>query len=205
MKGFDLPVNSVYVDFHKLKNKYEFDFVLIRAGWFNYGDISFRYNYNKAKEVGLKVGAYWYSYARNCQAVEKEATACLSALENVKLDLPIFYDFEEMSTIKPTDNVALLLKTFSSIVSSEDRKIGFAIDIVSAVPYVDFYNEISKEVPMWLLDMKQIRPFSNEESFNRISNSLNWTIKAYDIITIDDCNIYGDTVNLNLMKRRNII
>jgi len=200
MKGFDLSVSNMYVDFNKLKNKYDFDFVILRAGWLNYEEgITFRHRCNKAKEAGLKVGAYWYSYARNCQAVEKEATACLSALENVKLDLPIFYDFEEISTIKPTDNIALLLETFSNIVSSKDREIGFAIDIVSAAPYVDFYNEIAKEVPMWLLDMNQIRQFSNEESFNKISNSLNWTIKEYDRITIDDCNIYGDTINLNLM------
>ena len=199
MKGFDLPISSVYVDFNKLKNIYDFDFVILRAGWFDYEDISFRYKYNKAKEAGLKVGAYWYSYARNCPAVEKEAIACLSALENVKLDLPIFYDFEEISTIKPTDNIALLLETFSNIVSSEDRKIGFAIDIVSAAPYVAFYNEIAKEVPMWLFDMKQIRQFSNEGSFNKISDSLNWTIKEYDRMTIDDCNIYGDTINLNII------
>jgi len=205
MKGFDLPISSVHVDFNKLKNIYDFDFVILRAGWFDYEDITFKHRYNKAKEAGLKVGAYWYSYARNCQAVEKEATACLSALENVKLDLPIFYDFEEISTIKPTDNIALLLKTFSNIVSSEDRKIGFAIDIVSAAHYVDFYNEIAKEVPMWLFDMKQLRQFSDEESFNKISNSLNWTIKDYDRITMDDCNIYGDMINLNLMLRRNIV
>lgn len=199
MKGFDLPVSNVYVDFNKLKNKYDFDFVILRAGWLNSEDITFRHRCNKAKEAGLKVGAYWYSYARNCQAVEKEATACLSALENIKLDLPIFYDFEEIWITKPTDNIALLLETFSNIVSSEDREIGFAIDIVSAAPYVDFYNEVVKEVPMWLLDMNQIRQFSNKESFNKISNSLNWTIKEYDEMTIDDCNIYGDTVNLNLM------
>lgn len=71
---------------------------IIRAG---YGrepsqeDPCFRANYDGARAAGLKVGAYWYSYAI-CEAdAQREASACLTVLGGRGLDLPLFFDQEE--------------------------------------------------------------------------------------------------------------
>lgn len=73
---------------------------IIRAG---YGrkpsqvDPWFRVYYDRARAVGLKVGAYWYSYAEDTAAAESEAKACLQVLDGRALDLPLFFDQEEAS------------------------------------------------------------------------------------------------------------
>lgn len=73
---------------------------IIRAG---YGsepsqeDPCFRANYEGARAAGLKVGAYWYSYATDHTDAQKEAETCLKVLDGRALDLPLFFDQEEAS------------------------------------------------------------------------------------------------------------
>ena len=69
--------------------------VIIRAGFGQTEDNKFRQNYRNARAAGLKVGAYWYSYAYSTAEAEQEARACLEILGNRDFDLPIYYDMEE--------------------------------------------------------------------------------------------------------------
>lgn len=71
--------------------------MIIRAG---YGkeksqkDNMFETNYKKAKSAGLKVGAYWFSYAMSPSTATAEADACLSCIKGKKFELPVYYDME---------------------------------------------------------------------------------------------------------------
>ena len=71
--------------------------VIIRAGFGQTEDNKFRQNYRNARAAGLKVGAYWYSYAYCVADAEQEARACLEILGDREFDLPIYYDMEEDS------------------------------------------------------------------------------------------------------------
>ena len=71
--------------------------MIIRAG---YGkeksqkDNMFETNYKNAKNAGLKVGAYWFSYAMSPSTATAEADACLSCIKGKKFELPVYYDME---------------------------------------------------------------------------------------------------------------
>lgn len=72
--------------------------MIIRAG---YGretyqkDSEFETHYRNAKAAGLKVGAYWYSYADGVSDAINEANACLACIKGKSFDYPIYYDLEE--------------------------------------------------------------------------------------------------------------
>lgn len=83
------------IDFKKVKEA-GYTFVIIRAGY-GYGnlDMYFEENYRKAKEAGLNVGAYWYSYAKTENDGKLEADYVLEIIKNKQFEYPIFYDIEE--------------------------------------------------------------------------------------------------------------
>ena len=51
--------------------------------------------YEGAKKAGLKVGAYYYSYAENEEYALEDAKYVINALNGRSLDLPVAFDFEE--------------------------------------------------------------------------------------------------------------
>ncbi|MDO4743408.1 MAG: GH25 family lysozyme [bacterium] len=65
------------------------------------------YNIEKAKENGIKIGIYWYSYADSVEDAKKEAATCLGVLNSLgvtpnDLELPVAFDIEETSRNKST-------------------------------------------------------------------------------------------------------
>ena len=73
-------------------------FAIIRAGCGNGGvDDYFETNYQNAKAAGVKVGAYWYSYATSASDAVNEANSIMSVLAGKQFEWPIYYDIEEQS------------------------------------------------------------------------------------------------------------
>lgn len=96
VKGIDVSSHQGTVDFKAVK-KDGIDFVILRAGYGNtesQTDAYFHRNYEKAKEAGLPVGVYWFSYARSVAEAKTEAKVCLKVLNKRKLQLPVFFDWE---------------------------------------------------------------------------------------------------------------
>ena len=100
MKAIDVSYwQGSDVNFNKVKAS-GIDVVIIRAGFGNSSsqyDKYFNTNYQKAKAAGLKIGAYWYSYASGVSDAQREAAACLEVIRGKSFDLPIYYDLEESS------------------------------------------------------------------------------------------------------------
>lgn len=105
MKEFGIDVSTwqgTNNNFVKAKNNSGVKFVYIRAGFgreASQKDNAFEANYKNAKSAGLKVGAYWYSYAVSKADAIKEANACIACLKGKQFELPIFYDIEENSIL----------------------------------------------------------------------------------------------------------
>ena len=76
-------------------------FAIVRVGSANSGglyvDPYFLQNVNGAKAAGLRVGAYYYTYARTRAAVASELTTFLNVMEGIKLEYPVFVDVEDAS------------------------------------------------------------------------------------------------------------
>ena len=54
----------------------------------------------KAREAGLKVGAYFYSQALNMEEAREEAILALEILDGFQLDMPLVYDWEQEERTK---------------------------------------------------------------------------------------------------------
>ena len=76
-------------------------FAIVRVGSSNSGglyvDPYFLQNVTGAHSAGLRVGAYYYTYARTRAAVASELTTFLNVMEGIKLEYPVFVDVEDAS------------------------------------------------------------------------------------------------------------
>ncbi len=82
------------VDFYQIKAE-GYDFVILRAGFATTEDNTFEENYVRAKQAGLDVGAYLYSYADTISDALDEAAAMKSWLAGKKLEYPVYFDLED--------------------------------------------------------------------------------------------------------------
>ena len=108
-KGIDVSKYQGSIDFKKVKED-GYNFVIIKIG---YGRLSsqidnkFEEHYKGAKEAGLEIGGYWYSYATSPEEGIQEAKACLDIIKNKKFSYPIFYDVEETKILSSMSRASL--------------------------------------------------------------------------------------------------
>ena len=97
MKGVDVSFHNELVDWQALKDA-GIDFAICRTGYGKNGfDDTFQRNVNEARAVGLKCGAYHYSYALTPADAIIEADFCKRIIHEagVLLELPVFFDMED--------------------------------------------------------------------------------------------------------------
>ncbi|WP_164918988.1 GH25 family lysozyme [Caproiciproducens sp. NJN-50] len=137
-KGIDVSRYQGTIDWSAVKN-YGIDFAMIRTGygsenWSVQTDPYFQTYYNSAKAVGLKVGAYHYSYATSVAMAQAEADFCLNILNGQKLDYPVAYDVEDKSQWGlSTDTLGQIVQAFCSKLQAA----GYKTVVYS---YYSFYN-----------------------------------------------------------------
>lgn len=97
MKGIDVSHWQGNITNWSAIKKSGIDFVIIRAGYGSFAkqkDEKFEQNYANAKAAGLKVGAYWYSYATNTTQAIIEAKTFLSVIRGKQFEMPVWFDQE---------------------------------------------------------------------------------------------------------------
>ncbi len=100
--GIDVSSWQGNLDFEKVKNA-GVDFAIVRVGstWGKDGeyflDSKFERNMEGFNEVGIPVGAYFYSYAKNEDEAREEAEWVIANLKKYDVDLPVAFDFEDWS------------------------------------------------------------------------------------------------------------
>ena len=96
--GIDVSTWQGDIDFDRVSSA-GCDFVIIRVGYSADGRINldsrFEENYRKAREAGLRIGLYMYSYDNNEKDVRSAADSIIEMLGSDSLDLPIAYDWED--------------------------------------------------------------------------------------------------------------
>lgn len=102
-KGIDISEHNGSIDFEKVKNS-GVDFVIIRIGWIGNKenhtiDKKFNEYYEKAKQVGLKIGFYVYSYCKTVETLLSGTNWVLNQIDEKNFELPIFLDLEDSSII----------------------------------------------------------------------------------------------------------
>ena len=98
MIGIDVSSWQSDIDFKKVKDS-GVEFVIMRIGFgHKKGEIIYDNRFSEylksAKENGLRVGLYFYSYAKNVKESSEQAKWIIEALNGESLDLPIAFDWE---------------------------------------------------------------------------------------------------------------
>ena len=140
------------IDFNKMKND-GIKAVIIRAGYgreVSQKDSMFESHYRNAKSAGLKVGAYWYSYADSVNDAEKEAKTCLECINNKSLDMPIYYDLEDYSIVKlGKTKLTEIAERFCETIKKSNYRAGVYANLNWFNNYLD-YDKLKKKYSIWL-------------------------------------------------------
>ena len=153
IKGIDVSYYQKNVDYKKVK-KSGIDFVLIRAGYGKYisqKDSEFEKHYKNAKDAGLKVGAYWYSYASTVDEAKEEAKICLQAIKGKTFEYPIYFDLEEQDQFAKgkafCDN---LVKAFCTELEKAGYWAGLYISRSPLQTHIS--SDVAKRYALWIAE-----------------------------------------------------
>lgn len=102
--GFDVSEQNYPPNFHQMKSLGA-TFIILRSSFgktFGQEDSKFQEYAYRAKDAGLKIGAYHYSYGITKSDVLKEVDNCVNAIDKTGLEfeLPIWFDMEDADGYK---------------------------------------------------------------------------------------------------------
>ena len=128
LAGIDVSKYQKNIDWKTVAKSKKF--AIIRAG---YGkgtiDDYWERNYKGAKAAGMKVGAYWYSYATSVDVAKQEAKSFVKALDGKQFEWPVYYDIEEKSQFSSGIHNAIA-KAFCSILEKKKYYCGIIIQFI---------------------------------------------------------------------------
>lgn len=197
IKCIDVSVWQGNIDWAKVKAS-GITCAVLRAGFGREAsqiDKKFEQNYKNAKAAGLKVGAYWYSYAEDLADAKREATACLEVIKGKTFELPVFYDMEESFQTKLGKSTLTQMATaFMQSLLKGGFRVGVYANLNWFNNYLD-YKFLYGTYYIWLAqyhteaqlacDMWQ---YSSSGSINGISGNVDMNI----IYNTEILNILGD-------------
>lgn len=152
LKGIDVSGYQGDIDFKTVKES-GVEFVIVKAGYSTSTVPTWERNFANAKNSGLKVGAYWYCYARTIEDGIKEARAFIKALNGKQLDFPVYMDLEERAQFNLGKEFCTeLVKAFCG----ELAKAGYYCGVYSTTYwYTNYVEESVREAyPAWIADYR---------------------------------------------------
>ena len=156
-KVIDVSKHNGSIDFAAVKASGIYA-VIIRAGYgreVSQKDPMFETNYAAAKDAGLHIGAYWYSYADSVADAAKEATACLACIQGKQFDFPVYYDLEEQSIAAlGRDTCTQIAQTFCNAIEQGGYWAGVYANTNWFTNYLD-HAVLSAKYTIWLADYRQ--------------------------------------------------
>ena len=123
-------------------------FAVIRAGYgIGHIDNYFETNYQQAKANGVKVGAYWYSYASSVNDAVQEANSIINALAGKQFEWPIYYDIEEQS-IFDAGIASDIARAFCNVLEQNKYYCGIYSSTYTFNTYFD--DDVKTRYTIWL-------------------------------------------------------
>lgn len=194
------------IDFEKVR-KSGVKGVMIRAG---YGKVSdqidpyFFKNYDAAKNAGLYVGCYWYSYAYTNNDMKAETELFYATIKDLIFDLPVCMDIEENKHyLMSNESLESMFKIFADYFESRNYFIGF---YVNRNFIENKFNPYDKGWALWLADWTDnktsynefMRQYTNEGKITGINGNVDLNNCTDNIVDIIKDN------NLNNVSNKNI-
>ena len=191
MIGIDVSEWQGDIDFDKVKSS-GVEFVIIRIGLELSDskkvvlDKKYKENIQNAKDVGLKVGVYFYTTALTIDEINEQTDWIIKTLDGYDLDLPIAFDwerFDKWNTLKMSfHDINSLSDTFINNIEEK----GYEGILYSSKFYLENIWKTKSDKPVWLAH------YSKETDYE--GNYLLWQICNNGVIN----GINGD-VDIDIM------
>lgn len=176
--GIDVSEHNGQIDWDAAKASGKVEFAILRAG---YGkgrvDAKFHRNAQECNRLGIPIGIYWFSYAKNPAEAEQEAKYCLDVIKGYKIEYPVCFDFEDDSvkncknagiTIGGKDFATSLAQSFLSVI----KRAGYKAANYTNPAYLNQYFDAAKltAYDLWLAQW----PYTPDPSIQPVSQPEIW-------------------------------
>lgn len=161
--GIDVSYAQGIIDYNKLINAQDVDFMIARAGWYSESqkrfivDVQFERNYKEARNKKIPLGTYIYSYATTVDEAKREAYGLINYLKSTNqtnYELPIFYDVEDKSQAKvDKKTMTQIIITFCEIVKNAGFQPGVYANLDWYTNHMNLF-ELPEEYDLWIAHYK---------------------------------------------------
>lgn len=166
-RGVDLSTYQTGINWEKASE--EIDFAILRIGYRGYtkgalrSDDAFESHYAGAQRHGVDVGVYFFSQALTAEEGREEAEYVLQLLDGRDLQLPIFFDWEDVSATDArtygydyanlTDSAAAFCDTL--------RDAGYEAGVYSNRQQGYYHYDMARLAPyaLWVADLNRYPDF----------------------------------------------
>ncbi len=201
-KGIDVSTHNGDIDWNQVVNN-GFTFAILRIGYgknSNQKDKQFENNYKKAKELGLSVGVYLYSYAMDPDGAEAEANNCLNWLNGRPIDLPVYFDLENTTAGYPQHTLSRETQTnmvirFCDKIQSHGYKAGVYASKSWMLDHLDM-SRIEDRYAIWVAHYTEGTAKVMEPSYNPIQTNYQGKYNMWQYT--DNGNIGGKKFDFNI-------
>ena len=174
--GIDISSYQTIDDFNALKEQ-GIEFVILRIG---YGpifedysikdDVKFEDFYTRAKEAGLKVGAYMFSYAGSNEDVDYISNYVYDKLKDKELDLFVAYDWENWKYFRDYHINFVDFNRFAKRFIENMNSHGYKGAMYGSKHYLENFYTLEK-YPIWLAQYNDEVTYSKDFDMWQISES----------------------------------
>ena len=148
MKGIDVAKWNGIINWQKVKND-GVDFAILKV--INKTGIEplFEHNYSGAKSVGIPIGVYNYSYARNVVQARNDAASVVSCLIGKDVSMKVWLDVEDECQKNIGQKLIDIIKAYQNVIESAGGQFGVYTGL-------SFYNSFIKpyasqlDCPFWI-------------------------------------------------------
>lgn len=198
-KGIDISCFNEGVNYKQLKEQ-GYTFVIIRSGFgkeLSQKDTLFEQHIKGAKEAGLGIGIYHFSYAVDTNAAKQEAYVCNQIISKYRNDIKygVWFDYEDDSTRYAKSLGYSVNRTIVTDITTtfcdEMEKYGFVAGVYTNNSYGTTYldmNKISKYL-FWYA-----RPYSTNFWFDFDIWQYSFSVEIPSYSTIADGNKVFSTI-----------
>lgn len=178
MLGVDVSSHQEQIDWEAVRRD-GITFAILQLGYRGYTegelyeDERYRENLEGARKAGLKVGVYFFSQALSVEEAEAEAEFVLKTLDSEKLDFPVFYDWEEVSSGRTGGKLSSAItdyaKAFCDLVSAQGYQTGVYFNQV----YGYFYLRLEElyDRMFWVAEYRDAMTFSYDAAMWQYTSS----------------------------------
>lgn len=174
MIGIDVSAWQGDIDFNNVKDE-NVEFAMIRVGYGynseneNILDKRFYDNFAKAKESNIKIGLYFYSYAKSEKEAISQADWIVNKLNKQNIDLPIAFDFEDWQNFNSYNLSLTDLNNIAQAFMNRIEKHGYKSMLYGSYYYLqNIWDTQNKNI--WLAHYSDKTDYPNDYQIWQLSN-----------------------------------